>query len=382
MGVDPRPLVVAVMIAASALDELGARLLLVSPSPGSDQWAHVSDLPDARTADAGNVPGLLPAAAVADHAAAQAVADAFDALPLAWRAGDAARINTLLSVLTQQLPRINPQTYPSSLRRGIEAIYNGSLRYVLAWGGYFVATVALILAFATGRRWVVGIGIAALVFAWLVNTLTFAARALLSGRWPIHNQYESFIAIAWFAVGVGVVLMIVKRQWLFGAAAAALGFASMLFADTVPIPSRGVGQVAGILATSRILYVHVNLALVSYALISLSFFVSLFYLAAHYLPMRETTRIAAAGVGAVAGDATHPGLAQGLAEGADLVVVRAVAVSAHGARIDWRGRPVYPAWRGCEPARRVTIRAFPTMFRCSLGRPARPPRDLFPRPRR
>src|SRR5690606_16798475 len=76
-------------------------------------------------------------------------------------------------------------------------------------------------------------------------------------------------------------------------AAAALGFVALMLANTVPIPSHEVGQVAAILGSSRILYVHVNIVLASYALISLAFFVSLFYLATWYLPGNTTSEVAA-----------------------------------------------------------------------------------------
>ncbi len=289
-----------VMFAAQAFANTGGRLHLISPAPGGDHWAHVADLTDTRTAAAGETgPGVTSALLAADPGAARAAADAFHRLAHAWRDADADAVNQQLAALVDALPRINPATYPAPWRLQLEALYNGSLRYVLSWIGYFIATVCLILAFSTGRRWVIGLGASALFFAFAVNTLTFAARTLLSGRWPIHNQYESFFAIAWFAVGVGIVLMMLKKQWLFGAAAAALGFCSMMFANTVAIPSREVAQVAGILGTSRILYVHVNMVLVSYALIGLSFFISLFYLGVHYLKSRQAVRIAAAGVGAV-----------------------------------------------------------------------------------
>ena len=91
--------------------------------------------------------------------------------------------------------------------------------------------------------------------------------------------------------------MFAKRQWMFGAAAAALGTTALLFANTVAIPSHDVAQVSGILATSRILYIHVNVVIAAYALIALGFFIALFYLGVYYFKTDTTVRMAAAGLG-------------------------------------------------------------------------------------
>ncbi|MBL4701464.1 MAG: cytochrome c biogenesis protein CcsA, partial [Phycisphaeraceae bacterium] len=125
----------------------------------------------------------------------------------------------------------------------------------------------------------------------------FAVRGYISGRWPIHNQYESFIALSWFACLAGIALMYFRRQWMFGAAAAALGTCALLFANTVAIPSNDVAQVSGILATSRILYVHVNMVIAAYALIALGFFIALFYLGIYYFKTDATLRMVSTGLG-------------------------------------------------------------------------------------
>jgi cytochrome c-type biogenesis protein CcsB len=166
--------------------------------------------------------------------------------------------------------------------------------------------IAFLIAFGVRRGWLIRCALVLLFAGFLFHSLGIVVRGVLAGRWPIHNQFESFMAITWFAVVVGGVLMFARKQWLFGASASALGGGALLLANTVPIPSNHVGQVAGILATSRILYVHVNMVLFSYGLIALGFFVSLFYLVSYYLRGESTARFttAAAGsgrVGAAAG---------------------------------------------------------------------------------
>jgi cytochrome c-type biogenesis protein CcsB len=150
-----------------------------------------------------------------------------------------------------------------------------------------------------------------LLLGFLVHSGGILSRMMLSGRWPIHNQYESFIAVSWLGVLVGIIIMLSARQWLFGAAAAAMGTCALLFANTVAIPSREVGNVAAILATSRILYVHVNMVLFSYGLIGLGFFVSLYYLGLHYFQGERSARLVAAGVGGFDQPADDPALLPG-----------------------------------------------------------------------
>ena len=274
-----------------ALDEAEESLKMVSPPPGSDRWLTFSELPDNRLAAAGEVSidvDLSPAAEAKGM---------FDQLAVAWRAGDANAVNTLLHQLTTLLPAVHPESYPSPFQRELEAFYNRTGKFTIGYVAYLLGAILMLIAFASGRRWLIVSGVGLLLVGFAIHSAGMLVRGILSGRWPIHNQYESFIAIAWFAVLIGIGLMLVKRQWLFGAASSSVGAAALLFANTVPIPSSGVANVMPILATSRILYVHVNMVLLSYALITLGFVVSLFYLGVHYLRDAGTVRFAAAATG-------------------------------------------------------------------------------------
>ena len=166
--------------------------------------------------------------------------------------------------------------------------------------------IVLLIAFGTQRSSLIRIGLVCLIIGFGIHTVGIAVRIVLAGRWPIHNQFESFIAIAWFATLVGFILMYARRQWLYGAAAAAVGGSALLLANTYPIPSNNVAQVAGILATSRILYIHVNMVLASYGLIALGFFLSVFYLIIHYTHGGNAIQFAATGLG-VAANTNHSG---------------------------------------------------------------------------
>jgi cytochrome c-type biogenesis protein CcsB len=255
-------------------------LKLVSPDPeaGSDQWRTLFEENESNTA-------ILEAKLT------------FMELAKAWNEADANAANTAIRKLTTQLPAIHPQTYPSRTMRYAEFLYNRTQRFTFGYIAYGIATLLLLIAMGTQRKLLIRSGIGFLLLGFVIHTAGFAVRGYISGRWPIHNQFESFIALAWFACLIGIVLMFIKKQWMFGAAAAALGTTALLFANTVEIPSHDVAQVSGILATSRILYVHVNVVIAAYALIALGFFIALFYLGTYYFKTDAAMRMASAGLG-------------------------------------------------------------------------------------
>ncbi len=294
-----------VRMSVMAFETIDQGLWLVSPTAQDEPWQHIAALADPAGEAKRPPTGPIRPAAFIDNAddpgplVAGRVTEQFTRLARAWRGLDAETVNDAATQLSSLIPSLRPQTYPPDWLRGLEYVYNVTARFTIGHWAYFAAMIVLLIAFGAGRGWLIGLGVGMMGLGFIVHTAGIATRGVLAGRWPIHNQFESFMAICWFATLVGIVLMIWRRQWLFGAAAAALSGCGLLLANTYPIPSQEVGQVAGILATSRILYLHVNMVLFSYGLIALGFFVSLFYLGTHYLRGRRATGFAAAGLGEV-----------------------------------------------------------------------------------
>lgn len=232
-------------------------LLMVAPQREHDPYQHLSALPP-------------------DSPARLAAAD----LGRAWRAGDAPGVNLAIRALAERLPTLSP-VYPGS-RRSLELTYNRSNAFEWGYWIYGLALLALILAFGTERRWLVGVGIAALAAAISLHAFGFVTRCLIAERFAIQNQFESMTGVSLFANVVGAAIMIMRRQWLFGAAAAGVGFLVLMTATQTAIPGAFIEREAAILNTSVLLKYHVTTVLSSYGLISLGFIVSLFYLATHY----------------------------------------------------------------------------------------------------
>ena len=140
----------------------------------------------------------------------------------------------------------------------------------------------LVLAFGSGRRWLVVGGITALVLAIALHGFGFTARCLIAERFAIQNQFESMTGVSLFAALVGLGIMLWRRQWLFGAAAAGTGFLILTGATQMGIPGVNIEREAAILNTSVLLKYHVTTVLTSYGLITLGMIISLFYLGTLY----------------------------------------------------------------------------------------------------
>ena len=200
-----------------------------------------------------------------------------------------------------KLVAVNPDAYPTELKRKGEVAYNRLGGLTLPGSGlYFVAMVLFLLS-AYGeaprlRLWAVR----AMLVAVLVHTLGIGVRWWLveqSGGdnvgWfhaiPIKNQFESVMFSAWFGAIVGTVLELRRKKaggGVFGAAAAFVGFLSLLALFASPhVFGRDIGgdlkQAQGILM-SYWLYVHVTTVVASYALIGMSFLLGSWYLVARW----------------------------------------------------------------------------------------------------
>lgn len=200
----------------------------------------------------------------------------------AWRAADADAVNAAIVDLAAALPAINAAQYPTSKLR-VESLYNSLNAFEWGLWLYGFALVALMLAFGTGRRWIIGLGIAFLVAAIVMHATGFTLRCLVANRFAIQNQFESMTGLSLFAAIVGGALMLYKKQWLFGAATAGVGFLVLITATQTGVPGKDIQNEAAILNTSVLLKYHVTTVLASYGLIALGFLVSLFYLGTYYL---------------------------------------------------------------------------------------------------
>lgn len=204
------------------------------------------------------------------------------ALGQAWRKGDAAGVNAAAATLKRELPAINPGLYPAQ-RLQLEMVYNRVNFFEWGMWLYAGATLGLLLAFGTGRPWLRQTGIILLLGAVTVHFIGFGLRAMIAERYVIQNQFESMTGVSLFAAIVGLFLASWRKQMIFAAAAAGVGFMVLVTATQTGIPGQAINREAAILNTSVLLKYHVTTVLLSYGLIALGLMVALFYLGTYYL---------------------------------------------------------------------------------------------------
>jgi cytochrome c-type biogenesis protein CcsB len=273
---------------------------MVAPTSRDQPWKHLDTLP----------PGS-PAAA------------ALTSLTTSWRTGDAAGVNAAARALAAELPKINSPLYPTT-KRTMERLYNRANAFEWGFWVYAMALLTLLLAFGTARRWLVGAGVGLLFCGLGLHAFGFIARCIIAERFAIQNQFESMTGLSLFAVTIGTAIMLARRQWLFGAAAAAVGFMVLVTATQTGIPGVTVDREAPILNTSVLLKYHVTTVLLSYGLISLGFVVSIFYLVTHYaaaLKSRVAT-VSVAGAGGGSGAVVLSATALGIDDDAPKGIAR------------------------------------------------------------
>ncbi len=257
---------------------VGREMLLVPPEPGSERWLHIEQVAGGMAAGGAGL-SVSAGSSVRDQVLA-----AYTGVKNAWRDGDPNRVNLNIGKLSRLLTVLETSHDYPGWKRTAELYYNRTARFTFGYAAYLVAFVLFLLALATQRRRLLRAGMICLGAGFVIHTLGMVTRIAISGRpWAIHNQFESFFMLSWFSVLIGAILLLTRKQWIFGVASSVVGAAALLIINTVPIPSSDIAPVAAILMTSRILYVHVNIMIMSYALISLGFIVSCFYLVAHYV---------------------------------------------------------------------------------------------------
>jgi cytochrome c-type biogenesis protein CcsB len=292
---------------------------LFAPGPTDSTWHNLVEI-------SGNIPlwvesirknGGTPTPAIAGydgqtHDDLVAGQEAIFRLRMAWRSQDADETNRQIATLAGILPQINADHYPSAAKRSVEVIYNKCLMLTLpAAALYFAAFVLFLMGAAAGiaslRLW----GLRLIVLAWIVHLTGILIRWWLVstsvGNFfesiPIKNQFESVLMSAFFGVTVGLILELRRSRGIFGAAASFVGCLSLVAIFAAPLVfgreiGGNIGQVNGVLM-SYWLYIHVTMVTASYAMISMAFCLSVWWLIKYYSNYGTLSRVPA---GALAGE--------------------------------------------------------------------------------
>jgi len=255
-----------------------------------------------------------------------------------WRDKNASAVNTNLRKLALAVPQVNPEVYPSSLKRRAEVMYNRLAKLTIPGVMfYFAAFVCLLISTRAGvtrlRLW----GLRLFLIAFAIHTLAIGVRWWLVeksvGNWfdaiPIKNQFESVMFSAWFGALLGLILELHRSRGIFATAASFVGWLSLLALFATPYVAgkeigAEIGQVQGVLM-SYWLYIHVTLVTASYALISMGFALGVWWLIRYYRAYGTIRKVPARQLSSDAGD-FDAGLSTGMGGAVSLGFARTLAM--------------------------------------------------------
>jgi ABC-type transport system involved in cytochrome c biogenesis permease subunit len=210
------------------------------------------------------------------------LAGRFAELRSAWRNRDVDKANSLLCVIRTELASRPGHAALPAWQRSLELFHNRIAGFSIAWIGFALAVLVLLVAVSLDSKpWGIG-GFAFFLLVSLFLLAGFIIRWILSGRgWhlpPLTNQFESILAAAVLACLAAIVLEILFRRWFFALAASIFSCVSLL---TAYFNQDAVGwQIEaphGILNTP-ILAWHVATLMIGYAVIGMSLVISISYL--------------------------------------------------------------------------------------------------------
>lgn len=191
----------------------------------------------------------------------------FARLANAYREGNAGAFNQALTEYEQWLaPR-----FEKEVRKGRAEFFFNHVQFFLR------ATITYIFAFllAAGALLTVTVtpGLAEtlrrsafylVAFAFLVHTAGLIFRMALEARPPVTNLYSSAVFIGWGAVGLGLILERVYRIGLGLAAAAVIGFVTLIIAHNLALGGDTMEMMRAVLDTNFWLATHVVVITLGY----------------------------------------------------------------------------------------------------------------------
>jgi cytochrome c-type biogenesis protein CcsB len=194
---------------------------------------------------------------------------------LAYRAGNEAKFESealaARSAVESQVPGWGDSI---AHRIGIEAFYNQTRPFLVAWIFYLLASLGLfasmVLAGRTAKR-TQAVAFAFTALGAFCHIGGIALRCYVAGRPPVSNMYES---IVWVSLGVlffATILFTLQRQAVILAVATALGTLGLIAADAAPtVMDPGIHPLVPVLRSNYWLTIHVLTITLGYAAFALS----------------------------------------------------------------------------------------------------------------
>ncbi len=196
------------------------RQLRIIPPPGStdvnDRWHSIEELETAAPSGE-SVPGMRTGIPGLTDAKRVELSDAWAAVGMAWRAGDATKVTAALNTLAGQVAMIAPAVYPPQDKLSLEHWYYKTHKMTWVWWFYMLAVVFLLLGVVYQWRRARLTGIIAFGVAFTLHTIASGIRWYLAGRIPNSNMFEAVTAAAWFGAAMAIFYelgpALTRRNW-------------------------------------------------------------------------------------------------------------------------------------------------------------------------
>jgi ABC-type transport system involved in cytochrome c biogenesis permease subunit len=200
---------------------------------------------------------------------------AYASLGDAYRAQDAAAFNRNAKQWSLAWKDLWPRGFS---RMNHEVLFNRFQPFAKAMALYVAAFLLAVLSWLAWPRPLTRAAFGLLILAFLVHTFGLATRMMLQGRPPVTNLYSSAIFVGWAAVLFGMVLEKIFKKGLGTAAAASIGFATLIVAHHLTQQGDTLEMMRAVLDSNFWLATHVVTITIGYSSTFLSGFIGILYL--------------------------------------------------------------------------------------------------------
>jgi ABC-type transport system involved in cytochrome c biogenesis permease subunit len=191
----------------------------------------------------------------------------------AFRSGDTATFNHVSREFRDAVQKISSGTpeQPRQSKIDVEVAYNHWRPFRYAWMLMLIATAGMLLHLSSGWRTFIWCGVGAYSLGMVSMLVGFSMRAIVSGRPPVTNMYETVIYVGSGVASLGIVLGTQYRQKYVLSAAAAISTVTLVLADICPaILDASVRPLESVLRNNFWLGTHVMTIGLSYAAFALA----------------------------------------------------------------------------------------------------------------
>lgn len=192
----------------------------------------------------------------------------------AWQADDAPAASQALNTLAAKLAAVEPAAYPAQTKLKLEHWYYENGKFITYWLVYLIAVALLLMAAVYRWKWARRLGIVAFVIAFGVHTGTLGIRWYLAGRIPNANMFEAVMAAAWLGALAAIIIEFIVRKSALRSlpllGGAVCGMFAMMASNFWPVALDSSIQTTMPILNTVWLYIHTNLVIWSYALITIA----------------------------------------------------------------------------------------------------------------